>query len=225
MLLSTRGKHLCHDSQEEADMKIRYRAYSNGSALYGQSSEDEFRRRGLLSPDAELVFVIEANTPEEAMAIHQLRMGFGAFLPMGDPEPCPKCGTIYYPEASSVCWHCGPVGYETCRTTLSLPSEHEVLDSLHGRFRYRAYLDQSGNARLYSQDEEEDARAKGQITPDALPLWEIEVDTPEEAMTIYRLRMGLEPYTPKGDDGKCPKCGAVYYPEDSGVCWRCGPVR
>jgi hypothetical protein len=205
-------------------VKTHYRAYFEKPCTYfmGPVKENILEHTSL---DAELLFEYEADTPEEAMAIYQLRLGFGAFLPMGDPEPCPKCGAIYYPGGSSICWHCGPVGYETSETALLAPDEYQRQDEFHGRFRYIAYLDQSGEVNLYSQSQESDARANGQIALDAQPLWEIEVDTPEEAMTIYQLRMGLEPYTPKGEARKCPNCGAVYYPKDSGVCWRCGPIR
>lgn len=205
--------------------KIRYIAYTDGSASFGRLSYVELRKRGLLASDAVPEFSIETNTPEEAMAIHQIRMGLGAFVPQGDPESCPQCGAIYYPEASSVCWHCGPVGYESCPAEPTEPIEFEGQDTYRGRYKYSAYMDITSTANLYSQDDETVARAAGKIACDAIPLWEIEVDTPEEAMTIFRLRMGLEPYTPKGESAHCPKCGAVYYPEDSGICWRCGPVR
>lgn len=50
-----------------------------------------------------------AGTPEEASAIHSLRMGWGAYTPMGEPEKCPKCSSWYYPEGSGECWRCGPI--------------------------------------------------------------------------------------------------------------------
>lgn len=49
----------------------------------------------------------------------------------------------------------------------------------------------------------------------------IEANSWEEAMAIYHLRQGWEPYRPMGEAAKCPSCGAIYYPEGSGQCWRC----
>lgn len=208
-------------------MKTRYRACFEMPSSYYLGPVHKNIGDDQYSPQKDkdgFLFEILAESPEEAMAIYQLRLGFGAFMPMGDPEPCPKCGAIHYPIGSSVCWRCGPVGYESCPTEPIEPIEFEGQVDYHGRYTYRAYLDASGATELFSLDDEAKARAAGIIPPSAIPLWEIEVDTPEEAMTIYRLRTGQEPYTPKGESAKCPKCGAVYYPEDSSVCWRCGPV-
>lgn len=93
-------------------MKTRYRAYRTGSSqtgLHPVSAEDDLKRRGILPTDAVLLWEVEADTWEEAQAIHHLRMGFGPYVPMGDSKPCPKCGTPYYPEGSGECWRCGKV--------------------------------------------------------------------------------------------------------------------
>ena len=55
-------------------------------------------------------------------------------------------------------------------------------------------------------------------------LWRIEAATWEEASAIHHLRMGWEPYRPMGESSPCPKCGAAFYPQGSGQCWRCGKV-
>ena len=55
-------------------------------------------------------------------------------------------------------------------------------------------------------------------------LFEVEAHTGEEALALYHLRMGWEPYTPAGDPAPCPKCGAWFYPEGSGECWCCGKI-
>lgn len=55
-------------------------------------------------------------------------------------------------------------------------------------------------------------------------LFECEAHTGEEALSIYHLRMGWGPYTPAGNPAPCPRCGAWFYPEGSGDCWRCGNV-
>jgi hypothetical protein len=54
-------------------------------------------------------------------------------------------------------------------------------------------------------------------------LFEFNAATAEEAASINSLRMGRGPYIPVGDPRPCPKCGAWFYPEGSGECWRCGP--
>ncbi len=51
-------------------------------------------------------------------------------------------------------------------------------------------------------------------------LYAIEAATPEEANAIHSLRQGFGPYKPMGEPAECPECGAYYYPDGSGVCWR-----
>jgi hypothetical protein len=77
-------------------------------------------------------------------------------------------------------------------------------------------LTTEGNARIL--------RGQGLLTGFAL-LYEFEADTPEEAHAIHNLRQGWEPYKPEGEPEKCPKCNAIYYPESSGICWRCGRIE
>ena len=65
----------------------------------------------------------------------------------------------------------------------------------------------------------------GSLQPDCeVLLWRIEAATWEEAMAIHNLRQGHGDYVPMGEAKPCPKCGAMYYPEGSGECWRCGKV-
>jgi hypothetical protein len=94
-----------------SSMKTRYRCFqeSSGTSLLPASAEAETRDKGLLQPDAELLWEIEADTWEEAMAIRNLRMGFGPYVPVGEAQPCPKCSAAFYPEGSGQCWRCGPV--------------------------------------------------------------------------------------------------------------------
>lgn len=68
---------------------------------------DDLRRRGLLGGKAQLLYSFEAATYEEAQALHNLRMGWGPYRPLGEPAPCPSCGAFYYPEGSGECWRCG----------------------------------------------------------------------------------------------------------------------
>jgi hypothetical protein len=50
--------------------------------------------------------------------------------------------------------------------------------------------------------------------------FEVTAETFEEAMSIYHLRKGFEPYVPTGKPARCPVCAAWYYPGGSGQCWR-----
>lgn len=62
----------------------------------------------------------------------------------------------------------------------------------------------------------------GSLEPNCEQLfWRIEAATWEEAMAIYHLRQGWEPYRPEGKAEPCPDCGALNYPEGSGQCWQC----
>jgi len=64
--------------------------------------------------------------------------------------------------------------------------------------------------------------SNGKPYPDCDKLfWRIESSTFEEAMSIYNLRQGWEPYRPQGEVKPCPNCAAMYYPEGSGQCWQC----
>ncbi len=76
---------------------------------------------------------------------------------------------------------------------------------------------------MYSEAGERSARVAGELVGAEL-LWEIEAETLEEALAIYHLRMGFEPFVPAGSPESCPKCGAPFYPEGSGECWRCGKI-
>lgn len=56
-----------------------------------------------------LMFLIHAETWEEALAIKSLRLGWEPYRPHGAAKPCPSCGMLYYPESSGECWHCHSV--------------------------------------------------------------------------------------------------------------------
>lgn len=54
--------------------------------------------------------------------------------------------------------------------------------------------------------------------------YELEAATWEEAMAVYHIRMGWEPYKPGCEPEMCPvhkSLDIVYYPEGSGQCWKC----
>ena len=59
---------------------------------------------------------------------------------------------------------------------------------------------------------EEPARfGNGEIDPDCQKkFYTIEACTWEEAMSIYHLRQGWEPYKPHGEATPCPECGARF---------------
>ena len=56
------------------------------------------------------VWRVEAGSHEEAMAIYNIRRGFGPYEPLGEAAPCPRCGAAYYPEGSAQCWNCDHEG-------------------------------------------------------------------------------------------------------------------
>ena len=62
----------------------------------------------------------------------------------------------------------------------------------------------------------------GSTDPDCQKkFFTISACTSEEAMAIYHLRQGWEPYRPEGKATYCPECGALHYPNGSGMCWSC----
>lgn len=64
----------------------------------------------LLSRSARLMYQIEADTLEEAHAVHHLKMGWEPYRPMGKAQKCPNgCGSMYYPEGSGDCPICGNI--------------------------------------------------------------------------------------------------------------------
>jgi hypothetical protein len=66
--------------------------------------------KGLLRRDAQLLFRIDADTPEEAHAVLNIKMGWGPYVPTGKPALCPKsCGALFYPESSGECPNCGKI--------------------------------------------------------------------------------------------------------------------
>ncbi|WP_133296174.1 hypothetical protein [Zooshikella ganghwensis] len=62
----------------------------------------------------------------------------------------------------------------------------------------------------------------GSVDPDCQKkYYTISACTWEEAMAIYYLRQGWDPYRPEGEAKACPQCGALLYSEGSGQCWSC----
>jgi len=87
---------------------------------------------------------------------------------------------------------------------------------------YEAWEDPGDNSYALSKKSADDMRGKLGLGPEARLLYQIEADSFEEAAAIHTLRMGWSPYCPSGEAEPCPQCGANFYPEGSGECWRCG---
>lgn len=75
---------------------------------------------------------------------------------------------------------------------------------------------------LAQPEEAVDMQRRGLLGENPQLLYRFDAATHEEAQAIHHLRMGWEPYKPLGKAAECPKCGALRYPEDSGLCWQCG---
>ena len=92
-------------------VRRRYECWKDADAVTFTTNENatESRQQGLIPQDAVMEYAIEADTFEEACAIHNLRQGFGAYKPMGEPQPCPKCNAWFYPQGSGECWRCGKI--------------------------------------------------------------------------------------------------------------------
>ena len=93
-------------------MKKAYEGWAtNGSVTFTLVENiPDLRQRGLLEPDAKFLHRIEADTFEEALAVHHLRMGREPYWPTGKPAKCPnECGAYFYPEGSGECPNCGKI--------------------------------------------------------------------------------------------------------------------
>ena len=88
--------------------------------------------------------------------------------------------------------------------------------------KYSVWSNDEGDVYSVTTGEERPKYANGEYEKDAKELlFIIEACNWEEAMAIYNLRLGYNPYKPQGESAPCPRCGANYYPEGSGQCWKC----
>jgi hypothetical protein len=88
---------------------------------------------------------------------------------------------------------------------------------------YEAWEDPADHSVLLATTDEVAAhRTKNLLNAGARLLYRFEAATWEEANAIHALRMGWDPYRPVGAATSCPRCGATYYAQGSGQCWRCG---
>jgi hypothetical protein len=98
----------------EASMKKVYEAWQGDggctTAFGPEENIQEQRASGLLPTDAKLLYRVEAETLEEAMAVRHINMGWGPYDPVGEPEKCPKgCSAMFYPEGNGECPNCGRI--------------------------------------------------------------------------------------------------------------------
>lgn len=64
------------------------------------------RRHGQLGTSARLLHTITVDTWEEAMAVHNVKMGYEPYDP-GTSSPCPNgCGSVVYMDGSGQCQRC-----------------------------------------------------------------------------------------------------------------------
>lgn len=80
----------------------------DGVVLFDSAQLEKMRSNSAMLLTQKL-YEFAAATAEEASSIHNLRMGFGPYKPMGEPAPCPRCAAWFYPQGSGQCWRCGPI--------------------------------------------------------------------------------------------------------------------
>jgi hypothetical protein len=93
-------------------MAVRYEAWQddNGITLTDEANVKDLKEKNLFFGEPKLLHVILADTPEEAMAVHHIKMGWEPFRPEGNAVLCPKgCGSMVYPKGSGQCPKCGNV--------------------------------------------------------------------------------------------------------------------
>jgi len=82
----------------------------DGVTLTDNEGIKDLKQKQLFSGQPKLLYKISADTPEEAMAVHHIKMGWEPFRPEGPAELCPKdCGSYYYPNGSGICPKCGKI--------------------------------------------------------------------------------------------------------------------
>jgi hypothetical protein len=97
-------------------MRKTYEAWAEGDGptwtsitLATAEGIEEQRAKGLLPPNSRLRYRIDADTWEEAMAVHHVKMGWSPYQP-GKAQLCPNdCGALFYPDGSGECPRCGKI--------------------------------------------------------------------------------------------------------------------
>src|SRR5260370_15003962 len=90
--------------------------YEDGSGmislLTSEQTEDE-RSKGLVDPKSRLMFRIQAETYEEALAVRNMKLGWSPYIPNGQAAWCPNgCGAVFYPAGHHECPNCGLISPE-----------------------------------------------------------------------------------------------------------------
>lgn len=90
-------------------MKCRFEAWADDEGITFATIEgiQWQKEHALLGKNLRLLHIVEADTPEEAMAVHHIKMGWEPYKPMGEAALCPNgCGSYYYPDGSGECPKC-----------------------------------------------------------------------------------------------------------------------
>lgn len=93
-------------------MKLIFEVWEDDESVMLSTPENilEHKKNGLFVGRPKLLYKIEADTYEEAMAIHHIKSGLEPYKPLGKAELCPNnCGSFYYPSGSGVCPKCGKI--------------------------------------------------------------------------------------------------------------------
>ena len=95
-------------------MKKVYEAWQDESTssitFASPEAIERLRALGDISDKAKLLHRVEADMPEEAMAVHHIKMGWAPYEPMGEASECPRgCGAMFYPGGSGECPNCGKI--------------------------------------------------------------------------------------------------------------------
>ena len=93
-------------------MKFTFEAWvDDESVTFAKPDAIEYQKlNNMLGNNLKLLHVVEADTPEEAMAVHHIKMGWDPYSPAGEAQLCPKgCDSYFYPEGSGVCPKCGEI--------------------------------------------------------------------------------------------------------------------
>ena len=99
------------EKKMSSEKSATYQAWADSDGILFTTLEGVawHRERGLLSAEAKWLHEVIADTPEEASAVHHIKMGWAPYKPMGEAAPCPQCGACFYPESSGICPNCGPI--------------------------------------------------------------------------------------------------------------------
>ena len=79
-------------------MLKKYSYWETTDGSEGSLMEGEVPHPQAFEPDAKIIwfYTIQAETFEEAHAIHNLRRGFSPYYPMGEPIECTNCENYFY---------------------------------------------------------------------------------------------------------------------------------